>query len=87
MRAQLGLVERLPLAAGSQDKEDCISTVSIRHPRSSTSKAVGIDMDGQQRLEDSPQFIGNARIRSSSGYSAFAAVLVSWFLVLSYLLL
>jgi hypothetical protein len=87
MRAQLGLVERLPLAARSQNEEDRVGTVSIGHTWPSAAKAMRIDMHGQQRLEDCPQFIGNARIPSSSGYSAFAAVLVSWFLVLSYLLL
>jgi len=57
MRAQLGLVQSLPLASSSQDKEDGICTVSIRHARSSTSKAVGIDMHWQEWLQDGPQLI------------------------------
>ena len=84
MRAQLGLVESLPLAPGSQNKENRVGTVSIGYPWPSASKAMPIDMHGQQRLEDSPQFLGNAKsgrrlvIRRSLPFS---------FLVLSYLLL
>jgi len=61
MCAQLSLVQSLPLASGSQDKEDRIGTVSIRDARSPPSKAVSIDMHGQQWLEHCPQFIGNAK--------------------------
>jgi len=63
MGAQLGLVQRAPLAAGPQDEEDGIRTGAIRHARASSAKAVGIDMDGQQRLEDGPQLIGNPKVR------------------------
>jgi hypothetical protein len=87
MGARLGLIECLPLAARSQDVEDRIGTVSVGHSRSPTTKAMGVDMHWQQGLQHGPQFIGNARIRSSSDYSAFAFALVSCFLVCSYLLL
>jgi hypothetical protein len=63
MCAQLSLVQSLPLASGSQDKEDRIGTVSIGHTWPSAAKAMRIDMHGQQRLEDCPQFIGNAKSR------------------------
>jgi hypothetical protein len=59
MVAQLGLVQRSPLAPGPQDEEDGIGAGAIRHTRSSPTKAMGIDVDGQQRLEDGPQLIGN----------------------------
>jgi hypothetical protein len=61
MRAQLRLIQGLPLAPGSQDEEDRIGTVSIGHARSSPTKAMPIAMLGQQRLEYCPQFIGNAK--------------------------
>jgi hypothetical protein len=54
MRTQLGLVQGLPVAAGSQDVEDRVDTVSIRHARSSSAKAMGVDMHGQQGLEHCP---------------------------------
>jgi hypothetical protein len=54
MRAQLGLVQRLPLTSGSQDKEDCIGAVSIRNTRSSTAKAMRIDTDWEQWMQDGP---------------------------------
>lgn len=60
MSAQLRLVQRPPLAAGPQDEANRIGTAPIRHARSSSAKAMGMDMDGQQGLEDSPQLIGNA---------------------------
>ncbi len=87
MRTQVGLVEGLPLASSSQNEEDGVGTVSIWHAWPSAAKAMRIDMRWQQRLEDCPQLIGNARILSSSHYSAFAAVCVAWFLVRSYLLI
>jgi hypothetical protein len=44
MRTQLGLVQRLPLAARPQHIEDGIGTGPIRHARSSATKAMGIDV-------------------------------------------
>ena len=57
---KLCLVQRLPLAAGAQDEEDRIGTGTIRHAQSSSTKAVRIDVDRQQRLQHGPQRIGNA---------------------------
>jgi hypothetical protein len=59
MGTQLGVIQRLPLAAGPQDVEDRIGTTPIRHTRSPAPKAMRIDVDGQQRLQDRPQRIGN----------------------------
>jgi hypothetical protein len=63
MGAQLGLVQGLPRASGSQDKENRIRTVSIRHPWSSPSKAVRIDMHGQEGLQNGPQLITDPEAR------------------------
>jgi hypothetical protein len=59
MRTQLRLIEGLPLASGAQDREDRVGTVSIGHARSSTSKAMRVHMQRQQRLQYCPQLIGN----------------------------
>jgi hypothetical protein len=61
MGTQLGLVEGVPLAAGPQDVENRIGTGSIRHSRSSSAKAMGVDVNGQQWLKDGPQRIRNAK--------------------------
>src|SRR5258706_5694588 len=63
MRAQLSLVERLPLATGPQDEEDgvCASAISDAWPP--TPKAMGDDRHRQQRLEDRPQLIRDAQAR------------------------
>ena len=63
MGARLGLVQRLPLAAGSQDKENRIGTISIRCTWSSPSEAVRIDMDGQEGLQNTPQLIADLEAR------------------------
>jgi hypothetical protein len=80
MRAQLSLVERLPLAAGPQDEEDgvCASAISDAWPP--TPKAMGVDMDRQQRLEDRPQLIGDAKPRR--GTVIGRALSFSWLVVL-----
>jgi hypothetical protein len=54
MRAQFSLIQRLPLASGSQDKEDRIGAGSIRNTRSSTAKAMRLDMDWEQWMQDGP---------------------------------
>jgi site-specific recombinase XerD len=63
MRTQLGLVERLPLASRSQDVENGIGAVTIRHAGASTAKAMRVDVDGQQRLQHRPQLIRDAEPR------------------------
>ncbi len=80
MRAQLRLVERVPLAAGPQDEEDgvCASAISDAWPP--TPKAMGVDRDRQQRLEDRPQLIGDAKPRR--GTVIGRARSFSWLVVL-----
>lgn len=63
MRTPLGLVHCLPLAAGPQDEEDGVRASAICDARPPTPKAMGIDMNRQQRLEDRPQLIGDAKPR------------------------
>ncbi len=60
MRTQLGLVQGLPLASRSQHIEDRIRTASICNARSPASKAMRIDVDGQEWLQHGPQFVGDA---------------------------
>lgn len=60
-RAQVGLIQRLPLAAGSQHIEDRIRAGAIRHAWSSASKPMGIHMDWQQRFKNRPQLIGDSK--------------------------
>src|SRR5437764_10382911 len=47
VRTQLGLIEGLPLTPGTQDIENGISTVAIRHAWASSSKAMRIHMHRQ----------------------------------------
>jgi hypothetical protein len=54
MGTQFGLVQSLPLAASAQHVEDRICTTSIGDAGSSTTKAMRIDVDWQQRLEHGP---------------------------------
>src|SRR5215207_10158315 len=54
---QVRSVQRSPLTPRAQDVKDGIGTPAIRHPRSSTPKAMGVDMHGQQGLEYRPEFI------------------------------
>jgi hypothetical protein len=63
MRTQLGLIQRLPLAARAQDVEDRICTAPIRDTWSSTSKAVRVHMLWQQGVQQRPQLIADAKPR------------------------
>lgn len=58
---ECALVERLPLATSSQHVEDRVGTVSISGAWSSASKAMGIDVDRQQRLQYRPQLVGDLK--------------------------
>jgi hypothetical protein len=60
---EFGVIESLPLATRSQDIEDGISAGTVSPARSSSSKAMGIDTDGQQRLQHCPQLIRNPESR------------------------
>jgi hypothetical protein len=61
MGTQLGLIKGLPLAGSSQHREDRVGTVPVCNARSPASKAMRIDVDGQEWLQHGPQFIGDAK--------------------------
>ncbi len=79
MGTQLGLIQRLPLAARSQNVEDSIGTRTIRHARSSAAKAMGIDMDGQQRLKHGPELLRDPKPGRSTVIGR--ALARSWLLI------
>ena len=62
MGAQLGLVQRAPLAAGPQDEEDGIRTGAIWHAWASAAKAMRIHLNWEQRLKYGLEFVGNAKV-------------------------
>ncbi len=66
MRAELGLVQGLPLAAGAQHVEDRISTGAIGDARASSAEAMLVDMDRQEGLEHRPEGIGDAKAGGGS---------------------
>ncbi len=61
MRTQFGLVQGLPRASAAQHVENRVSTASIRHTWSSAAKAMRIEREREQRLQDCPQFIGDPK--------------------------
>src|SRR6266699_686851 len=61
MRAQLGLIQGLPLTASAQHIENSIGTVAIGHAGASSPKAMRIHMHWQQWLQHRPQLIRNAK--------------------------
>ena len=78
-RAQVGLVEGLPLTAGAQDVENRIRTLPVWYTWPSTTKPVRIHMDGQHWLQDRPEFIRNPKtggglVVGVSGPSSFGFI-------------
>jgi hypothetical protein len=59
VRTQFGLVQGLPLAAGSQHIKNGVGTTAVRHARSSPAKTMRVHMDRQQRLQRRPQLIAD----------------------------
>ena len=51
--------KRVPLAAGSQDKEDAIRALTIRHAGPPATEAVGVRMRSQERLHQGPKLIAD----------------------------
>ncbi len=72
MGTQLGLIQRLPLAASAQDVEDGVGTGAIGHARPSSTKAMGIDVDREERLKYGPEVIRDAK---SSGRTVIGRAL------------
>lgn len=58
--AELGGVQSLPLAAGSQDEEDGLQADAVGLTGSAPAEAVGVFMFGQQRGDGLPQILGDA---------------------------
>ena len=54
---QLGLIQGLPLAAGAYHREDRVGAGTIRYARPSSATAMGIHVDGYQRIKHRPEFI------------------------------
>src|SRR5262245_29494387 len=61
-RAELGGIERLPLAAGAEDEEDGIQAHPIRCARPAAAEAVRVPMDGEVHGDLLPQVIGDAPV-------------------------
>jgi hypothetical protein len=55
--AQVGLIQGFPLAAGAQDGEDGVGAAAVGGAGASAAKAMGLDVDGDERLKDSPEGI------------------------------
>src|SRR5919202_4220831 len=56
---QVGLIQGFPLAARAQDIEDGVSAAAVGDARTTTPKAVAIEMDGDERLKHGPEGIGD----------------------------
>src|SRR2546423_3618565 len=65
--AELGGVQRLPLAAGAQDVEDGVGADPVGGARAAAAEAVGVDVLGDAQLHQLPQFIGDAPILGDDG--------------------
>jgi len=63
VRAQLGLIQRLPRAAGAEDVEDGVGAGAIADPWPSPAEPMRVDVDRQQRLQDGPQFLTDPKSR------------------------
>jgi hypothetical protein len=77
MGTQFGLIQRLPLAARPQDVEDGIGAGAISPAWSASAKAMGIDIDGEKWLKQSPQRAQRCETRSWCGCWACAVALAS----------
>jgi hypothetical protein len=65
--AELGGVQRLPLAAGAQDIEDGIGAHPVRGAGPAPAEAVGIHVLGDAQFHDVPQLSGDAPVLWDSG--------------------
>src|SRR5262249_45892322 len=60
--AELGGVQRLPLAAGAQDIEDGVHANALRRARPAAAEAVRVRVDGEVYRNLRPQVIGDAPV-------------------------
>ena len=58
--AELGGIQRLPLATGAQDEEDGVHADAIGRAWPATAEAMGVHIFRQVHLDLSPKLIGNA---------------------------
>ena len=56
-RTDAGGIERVPLAAGAQHKQDSVHAFAVVGPGPPAAEAVGVHALGQKRLEPGPKFI------------------------------
>jgi hypothetical protein len=61
-RAELSGVQGLPLAAGAQDEEDGIGTDAVGGPGPPAAEGVGVDVLGDEDLQELPEGIGDSPI-------------------------
>ena len=62
-----GHAECVPLATGSQHKEDAVRAGAIRHAGPPAAKAVGVEMRGQKWLHERPQLVADDELSAGSG--------------------
>jgi hypothetical protein len=60
--AELGGVQRLPLATGTQDEEDGLHADAVGLSGSSAAEAMGVWVFGEQGSDGLPEIIGDAPV-------------------------
>ena len=78
---ELGGIERFPLAAGAQDKENGVHANAIRCTRSAPAEAMSVLVVGQMDFDLTPEVIGDApviRHNSSSHSRPSKRVAATW---------
>lgn len=61
-----GVIQRFPLAAGTQDKKDAIEALPIRRAWPAPAKAMGVAILGNQRHKQLPEGIAATKMRLMS---------------------
>jgi hypothetical protein len=64
---ELGGIQRLPLAARAEDKEDGMGTDAVGGTWLAAAKGMGVDMLREEDLQEFPEFIGDAPIVGDRG--------------------
>jgi hypothetical protein len=77
-RAELGGIQRLPLATSPQDEEDGVHANTVRNARPATAKTMRVLVHRQQKFDFEPEFvrnppgIGSGRSIHDAGLHAFS---------------
>ncbi len=58
--AQVGVLQGFPLTASAQDVEDSVGAASVGDAGPASTKAMGVEANGNERLKDGPQRIRDA---------------------------